>query len=319
MDTNPLSLRERVGVRVKNKDYRMNYAYFPGCSLESTAKEFHNSTTLVASALGIELAEIPDWNCCGATSAHNLDHELSISLPARNLGIAERMGMDVIAPCAACYNRMRSAEVELKVNRALRDDINSKLEKKFSGAITVKSALEVFTQPEVLAAVSEHIRKPLTGLKPACYYGCLLVRPPKVMGFDDAEDPKSLDEAMKTVGAEPIDWYFKNECCGASFGISKSEIVAKLVGDILSNAKAHGANCIVTACPLCMTNLEMRQAAASKLRGEDLSMPIFFFTELLGLALEAPGIKKCFASHLIDVNPALDLIGKEPVADGAAV
>ncbi len=291
----------------------MNYAYFPGCSLESTAKEFHSSTTLVAEALGIGLQEIPDWNCCGATSAHNLDHDLSISLPARNLGIAERMKMDVVAPCAACYNRMRSAEVELKSNQALRDDINSKLEKKFTGEISVYSALEVFTQPEVLQRVSENLRKPLTGLKLACYYGCLLVRPPKVMGFDDAEEPVSMDEAMKTVGAEPIEWFFKNECCGASFGISRSSIVAELTGKIISNAKQHGANCIVTACPLCMTNLEMRQAAAGKIRGEDLAMPIFFFTELLGLAMEVPGIKKCFASHLVDVNPALDLIGKEPV------
>lgn len=292
----------------------MKYAYFPGCSLESTAKEFNESTHLVAEALDIELAEIPDWNCCGATSAHNLDHELSVSLPARNLGIAERMGLDVVAPCAACYNRMRSAEVELKGNKALRDEINEKIEKKFTGAVTVRSALEVFTLPDVLAKVTESIRKPLSGLKPACYYGCLLVRPPKVLGFDDPEAPRSLDKAMETVGATPVDWYFKNECCGASFGLSKSEIVVKLVGDIISNAKKHGANCIVTACPLCMTNLEMRQSGAGKQRSEDLTMPVFFFTELLGLAMEVPGVKKCFASHLVDVNPALDVIDKTPVA-----
>lgn len=292
----------------------MKYAYFPGCSLESTAKEFDLSTHLVADALGIELHEIPDWNCCGATSAHNLDHELSISLPARNLGIAERMGMDVVAPCAACYNRMRSAEVELKSNEFLRDDINSQLSKKYTGAVTVRSALEIFTLPDVLEKVGENIRKPLSGLRPACYYGCLLVRPPKVLCFDDPEAPMSMDRAMETVGAKPIDWYFKNECCGASFGLSKSEIVVKLTGDILSNAKKHGANCIVTACPLCMTNLEMRQAAASKARGEDLTMPVFYFTELLGLAMEVPGVKKCFASHLVDVNSALDAIDREPVA-----
>lgn len=292
----------------------MRYAYFPGCSLESTAKEFNESTHIVADALGIELVEIPDWNCCGATSAHNLDHELSVSLPARNLGIAERMGMDVVAPCAACYNRMRSAEVELKGNTALRDDINSKLEKKYTGAVTVRSALEIFTSPDMLDRVSANIRTPLAGLKPACYYGCLLVRPPKVLGFDDPEAPCSLDKAMANVGAKPIDWHFKNECCGASFGVSRSDIVSKLVGDILSNAKKHGANCIVTACPLCMTNLEMRQGAAGKIRGEDLTLPVFFFTELLGLAMEVPGVKKCFASHLVDVNSALDAIGKEPAA-----
>ncbi|MCL5102657.1 MAG: CoB--CoM heterodisulfide reductase iron-sulfur subunit B family protein [Armatimonadetes bacterium] len=295
----------------------MKYAYFPGCSLESTAKEFGESTHLVAEALGIELREIPDWNCCGATSAHNLDHKLSVALPARNLGIAESMEMGIIAPCAACYNRMRSAEVELRENETLRNEINALLDKPFTGKTTVRSALEIFTNQIVLDKVAERVSKKLTGLKPACYYGCLLVRPPKVLGFDDPEDPKSMDKAMEIVGAEPVEWYFKNECCGASFGLSKSEIVIKLTGDIISNAKKHGANCIVTACPLCLTNLEMRQAAAGKLRGEDLTMPIFYFTELLGLAMEVPGVKKCFASHLVDVNPALDAIGKvkpEPAA-----
>ncbi|MGC8862108.1 MAG: CoB--CoM heterodisulfide reductase iron-sulfur subunit B family protein [Armatimonadota bacterium] len=290
----------------------MKYAYFPGCSLESTGKEFGESTTLVAEALGIELVEIPDWNCCGATSGHALDHKLSVALPARSLGIAESMGLDVVAPCAACYNRMKSAEAEMKSNSALRDEINADLARPYTGKVTVRSALEVFTSPEVMERLAQKVTKKLYGLRPACYYGCLLLRPPKVLGFDDPEDPKSLDEAMRTVGAEPVEWYFKNECCGASFGISKSDIVVKLAGDIISNAKRHGANCIVTACPLCMTNLEMRQAAAGKQRGEDLTMPVFFFTELLGLAMEVPGIKKLFASHLIDVDPALDAITEPP-------
>lgn len=292
----------------------MKYAYFPGCSLESTGKEFGQSTDLVAEALGIELVEIPDWNCCGATSGHALDHTLSVSLPARNLGIAESMGLDVVAPCAACFNRMKSAEVSMKSDSKLRDEINAKLEKPYTGGATVRSGLDVFTTPDCLELIGEKLHTSLAGLKPACYYGCLLLRPPKVIGFDDPEDPKTLDQAMRVTGAEPVDWYFKNECCGASFGIAKSEIVVKLAGDIVSNAKKQGANCIVTACPLCSTNLEMRQAAAGKLRGEDLTMPVFYFTELLGLAMEIPGIRKCFASHLVDVHPALDEIGKPMAA-----
>ncbi len=291
----------------------MKYAYFPGCSLESTGREFGESTELVGEALGVELVEIPDWNCCGATSAHSLDHKLSVALPGRNLGIAESMGLDVVAPCAACYNRMRSAEVELKKNAALRDEINSELEKPYTGKSTVKSGLEVFTTPEVLEKLQAKMVRKLEGLKPACYYGCLLVRPPKVIGFDDAEAPQSLDKAMVAVGAEPVEWFFKNECCGASFGISKTDIVTSLTGKIISNAKQHGANCIVTACPLCMTNLEMRQGAAGKLRNEDLTMPVFYFTELYGLAMEVPGVKRCFASHLVDVNPALDAMERAAV------
>jgi heterodisulfide reductase subunit B len=208
---------------------------------------------------------------------------------------------------------MRSAEVELRASSELRDKVNLGLAHKFTGATTVKSALEVFTTPDALAKVADQVSNSLAGLRPACYYGCLLVRPPKVLGFDDAEAPSSLDRAMQTAGADPVEWYFKNECCGASFGLSKSEIVVKLTGDIISNAKSHGADCIVTACPLCMTNLEMRQDAAGKARGQDLTMPIFYFTELLGLAMEVPGVKKCFASHLVDVNSALDSIGKTPV------
>ena len=292
----------------------MKFAYYPGCSLEATSKEFDLSTHLLAKAIGMELVEIDDWNCCGATSAHSLDHRLSVALPARNLGIAESMGLDVVAPCAACYNRMRSAEVAMKSDSALRDDINADLEKSFEGKITVRCALDVFTTPDALEKVSEAVIKPLKGLKPACYYGCLLTRPPKVLGFDDPEHPQTLDRAMVAVGAEPVDWYYKTECCGASFGLSKSEIVVKLTGDIIANAKRQGANCIVTACPLCLTNLEMRQEAASKLRGEDLKMPVFFFTELMGLAMDLPGVRKCFASHLVDVSSALDLIGKEPAS-----
>ena len=287
----------------------MKYAYFPGCSLESTGKEFGQSTDLVAEALGIELVEIPDWNCCGATSGHALDHTLSVALPARSLGIAESMGMDVIAPCAACFNRMKSAEAAMKSDEKLREEINAKLEKPYTGKVTVRNALDVFTTPDALGVIESKLQTRLTGLKPACYYGCLLLRPPKILGFDDAEFPMSLDNAMRACGAEPVEWYFKNECCGASFGISKSEIVVKLSGDIISNAKKQGANCIVTVCPLCMTNLEMRQATAGKIRGEDLTMPVFYFTELLGLAMEVPGIRKCFASHMVDVNAALDAIG----------
>lgn len=297
----------------------MKYAYFPGCSLESTAKEFNDSTKLVAEALDVELVEIPDWNCCGATSAHSLSHKLSVALPARTLGLAEEMGLDVVAPCAACFNRLKSAETEMKENAELRDEINASLEKPYTGKVTVRCALDVFTTPEVLDLVGERVKTKLTGLKPACYYGCLLVRPPKVAKFDDPENPMSMDRAMAAAGADPVEWYFKNECCGASFAFAKSDMVVRLVGKIISNAKKHGANCIVTACPLCMTNLEMRQQAASKITGEDLSLPVFFFTELLGIAMEVPGVKKCFASHLIDVNPALDAIkpeAEEPVMAG---
>ncbi len=243
----------------------------------------------------MELVEIPDWNCCGASSAHSLNHFLSVALPARTLGIAEDMGLDVASPCAACYNRLKSAEVELKADSELRGRINESLEKPYDGKIGVKSLLEAFYTPEIIEKTRELSTYKLNGLRPACYYGCLLVRPAKVTRFDDCEDPQSMDELMKACGAEPVEWFFKTDCCGTNLTMSKSEMVAKMTGEIIRNAKAQGANCIVTACPLCATNLEMRQEAGGKLLGEDLSMPVFFFTELMGLAFNVAWIRKCFA------------------------
>ena len=261
----------------------MKYAYFPGCSLHSTAKEYGDSTEAVCRELGIELAEIPDWNCCGATSAHATNRELGVALPLRNLAKAEAMGLDVVAPCAACFNRLKSADHAAKDDPELVRAITEKTGLEYHGNIRILSLLEAIAQvPE--DEIKSHVKRELTGLKPACYYGCLLVRPPKVACFDDPENPVALDNVMTAVGAEPVEWPYKNECCGASLSLSKSEIVVKLTHDILSMAKRSGANCIVTACPLCQANLDTRQAQVEAKYGEQYGMPILYFTQLLGIA-----------------------------------
>ncbi|MBQ7525662.1 MAG: CoB--CoM heterodisulfide reductase iron-sulfur subunit B family protein [Abditibacteriota bacterium] len=280
----------------------MKYAYYPGCSLESTGKEYDISVRAAAESLGLELVELEDWNCCGATSAHSLDNHLALTLPARNLGIAEKTGLDVTAPCAACYNRMKTAEKALKGDPKLREEINKETGKDYEGKAAVYSLLEVFAGEEMKGRIAERVTLKLDGLKVACYYGCLLTRPAKVTGYDRYEDPQNMDEIMSLIGAEPVDWYFKTECCGASFGVARASTVERLTAKIIEDARANGADCVVTACPLCMTNLEMRQG--------ELNMPIFYFTELLALALGSEGIQKCFASHLVDVNSALDKVMK---------
>lgn len=287
----------------------MKFAYFPGCSLHSTAKEFGDSTTAVCRALGMELAEIDDWNCCGATSAHSMNHELSVALPARNLGLAEKMGVDVIAPCAACYNRLKSSEVAMKAGGELPEKINAELEAKYTGQISVRPLVDPLSTPEMLEALAAQVKKPLTGLKVACYYGCLLVRPPKVVGFDDAEDPQSLDSIVRTLGAEPVDWHYKNECCGASFSLTRVDIVHKMTHDILIRAKKAGADAIACACPLCQANLDMRQTEIEKIYGEKLGLPVFYVTELMALAMDLPGTSSWFGKHMVDVSPALKLTG----------
>ena len=290
----------------------MKYAYYPGCSLHSTAKEYGDSTRAVCEALGIELVEIPDWNCCGASSAHSLSHTLSLALPARNLGLAEKMGLDVVVPCAACFNKMRAAEQAMADDEQVRAEINAMLDAPFEGKISAKTLLEVLAAPELAETIAAKITKPLSALKVACYYGCLLVRPPKVTKFDDPEDPQSLDNIISLLGAEAVNWPYKTECCGASFALTKSDVVVKLTHDILRYAREAGANCIACVCPLCQANLDTRQRDVAGKYGEKFDMPVFYFTELMALAMGLP-IGDCLKRHLVDTTDVL----RQPVAVGS--
>jgi heterodisulfide reductase subunit B len=265
--------------------------------MHGTAKDFEESVEVVCEALGIELEEIQDWNCCGATSAHALDHELGITLPLRNLAKAEEMGLDVVAPCAACFNRMKSADAEVKD----RPEANNS---GYRGSIKVLSLLEAITG---LGAepIQSQVKQELSGVKAACYYGCLLLRPPDVTHFDDPENPKSLDDLVAALGGEAVKWPYKTECCGASLSLSKPEIVLKLSHDILSMAKRAGANCIVTACPLCQGNLDLRQTQIERAYGEKFGLPVVYFTQLMGKAFGLPAGDLGFQKHMIDPRPAL--------------
>lgn len=286
----------------------MKYAYYPGCSLHSTAKEYDLSTQAVCDELGIELQEIPDWNCCGATSAHATNRELGYALPLRDLAKAESMGLDVVAPCAACFSRLKAADHAAKDNPELIRTVAEKTGLDYQGRLRIMSMLEVIAalpQDEI----KSHVKRELTGLKPACYYGCLLTRPPKIAAFDCPEHPMSMDGIMTAVGAEPVEWPYKNECCGASLALSRSDIVVKLVHDILSMAKRSGANCIVTACPLCQANLDTRQAEAESKYGEQFGLPVFYFTQLLGYSFLIPKTELGMNRLMVDPRAVLMEIG----------
>ncbi len=288
----------------------MKYAYYPGCSLHSTAKEYGDSTEAICRELGIELQEIPDWNCCGATSAHATNRELGYALPLRDLAQAEAMGLDVIAPCAACFSRLKAADHAAKDNPALISSVAEKTGIEYKGTTKVLSLLEAISaMPE--DEIKSRVKRELTGLKPACYYGCLLTRPPKVAAFDCAEHPTSMDGLMSAIGAEPVEWPYKNECCGASLALSRSDIVVKLVHDILLMAKRSGANCIVTACPLCQANLDTRQAQAEAKYGEQFGLPVFYFTQLLGYAFLIPKAELGISKLMVDPGEVLAGIGAE--------
>ncbi len=275
----------------------MKLSYFPGCSLEATAKEYDMSARAACQGLGIELVELKDWVCCGATSAHSTNHLLSVALPSRNVALAQEAGMDLAIPCSACYSRVKKADYVLRNDDELRQKIEDIVDFKYNDSVNVLSLLEVVSQLGE-KAIAEKVQKPLKGLKVVCYYGCLLVRPPQVTHFDNTEHPMSLDKIVKALGAEPIQWSYKTECCGASMSITSKDVVHGMVGRIIDAAKEVEAMAIVTACPLCQSNMEMRQAKGTNL-------PAFYFTELIGLALGLPAAKKWLNLHLVNPNPLL--------------
>ena len=278
----------------------MKYGYFPGCSLGSFGYDYHLSLKYVTKALGIDLVEVKDWVCCGASSAHATSHLLSIALPVLNLSHAEKDGLDkLISPCPACLSRFKAANFELEQDAGLKNDIWKVFDYKYRGTVKVYHPLEVFAGMGV-EKIRERIRKKLTTLKVACYYGCLLTRPPQIAQFDNAEDPQSMDTLVRALGAETMDWSFKTECCGAAMTLTRSDMVLKLSNDILREAKEAGANAIAVACPLCQANLDGRQRQIEETYNTRYGIPILYFTQLMGLAFGAlpqeVGIQKLITS-----------------------
>lgn len=282
----------------------MKYSYYPGCSLHGSSREYDASTQAVCTHMGVELEELPDWICCGASSGHSLNQTLNVGLPARNLMIAEEAGMDIAVPCAACYNRLKTAAHAIREDKAVREQMKELLGHDFGDRVKVLNLVELILERIGTDAIRSRVVKPLAGLKVACYYGCLLVRPAEVTRFDDPEHPRSLDDVMRAVGAEPLYWSYKTECCGGSHALTRADIVTSLVDEIIKMAREAGADAIVTACPLCMGNLDTRQGADP--------MPVVFFTELLGLAFGIEDTKRWLSRHVTDPMPLLQSLGLLP-------
>jgi heterodisulfide reductase subunit B len=278
----------------------LRYAYYPGCSLEAMAKEYGLSVRAVCAHLGIELAEIPDWNCCGASSGHSTSRWLACTLAGRNLALAEEMGMDIAVACPACYIRLRSAQNEMKQDKELRDELTSVTDLTYEAKYNTRHLLDIICHDVGLENLKNKVVKPLHGLKLAAYYGCYLVRPPELVAFDDPENPQCLDALLDTLGAEVRDWSGKVDCCGGSLSLSKREIASHLVAELVEMAGRAGAEAMVTACPLCHANLEMRQTGAD---GDKL--PVFYFTELIGLALGIAEARAWLGKHLISPSGLL--------------
>ncbi len=263
----------------------MKYAYYPGCSAESTARDQYRSTMAVAKALGIELVEPEGWTCCGSTPAHQVDHDLAVALAAANLLRARDLGLDMVVSCASCFSRMKIANHEVARCGATRARVAESLGRDYDGSVRVRHFMEIILDDLGLDACRKALTHTLGGLKVASYYGCLLVRPAEVTGFDDPENPISMDMLVEAMGGVSLDWPHKVECCGASLTLTRSDMVETLSGSIVSMARDSGADCIAVACPMCQINLDMRQNAAGTRSG----MPVMYITQLLGLCLGIPG------------------------------
>ncbi len=274
----------------------MKLSYFPGCSLDGTAKEYGSSTSAICQALGLELIEVPDWNCCGASSGHSTNYLLGQALAARNLILAEKQGLDMVVACAACFSRFKKTNIALKENRELRGKMEEIMGIPYKGSFEIRHLLDVIYNTVGLKTIKKEVTNPLKDLRLVPYYGCVIVRPHELTQFDDEEQPQVIDNLIEAIGAKSLPWSDKTECCGASLSLTRVDIVKKLARGIVEMAKEAGAQAIATACPLCQANLDMRY-------GED-GLPVFYFTELLGLALGIEG-KSWLERHLTDPLPLL--------------
>ncbi len=281
----------------------MKIGIYPGCSLEGSARDYNESVFAIAKEFDIELIQVPDWNCCGATAAHNLNKELSLALPARILALAEKNGLDeIVVPCAACYSRLMVTQHELKNNPELKNKISEVIEMDYKGTSNIINVIE-WIDKYIIPKLEEKVKKPFN-YKVACYYGCLLVRPNKVLNYDRAEDPQTMDVVMNKIGATSIDFPYKTECCGAGLSISRTDIVSKLSGKIIEDAEHRGADAIIVGCPMCHSNLDMRRADINKYWKTEFKIPVLFVTQAIGLAVGLTPEQVGLQRHFVDVKLA---------------
>ncbi len=287
----------------------MKYAYYPGCSLHSTAKEYDRSLCAVFERVGIELEEVKNWICCGSTPAHTTSRLLSLALPLKNLAEIEKSGFrEVIVPCAACFSRFKIAQHEINNEPQLAAELEEIIEHKFKDGVKVYHPLDILSNNTELSKLTKLVKNTLSGLRVVSYYGCLLTRPPKVTEFDVCEYPQSMDKILQAVGIPTLDWSYKTDCCGASFSLTRTEIVLKLSRDILEGAKSVGADAIVVACPMCHVNLDTRQEDIEEKYQVTYHLPIFYFTQLMGLAFDLPAEKLLLKRHLVDTEDVLEKV-----------
>lgn len=277
-------------------------AYYPGCSLETTAKEYDKSTRAVCESLELDLVEPEGWVCCGSSAAHRSDPEAALNLPLENLYLMEYSGFqEVTMPCAACYNRHAAAVHEYQTEKINLEETAAAVKEKFQNRVQVKTLIETLLDHVGLEEIRTHVKQPLKDLKVVCYYGCLLTRPPEVTGAPNPENPTGMDRILSVLGSDVLDWSYKTTCCGAAHALTRPDIVIQMSAKLLREAKQVGAEAVSVACPLCHMNLDARQFQMEL----PAPVPIFYFTQLLAIALGLPAKEAALHKNIVDPRPLL--------------
>jgi len=275
-------------------------AYYPGCSLHGTAIEYDLSTQAVAERLGLKLVEPRGWVCCGTTPTHSTDHLLATVMPLRNLALMEGSGHTYVTmPCPSCFLRHRVAIRDVQADQELADQAKEQTGYLPSPQMEVDQLLMTITERVGYERIAQAVEQPLTGLQVVCYYGCVITRPPEITGVSDYEYPMNMDRLMKVLGAQPLDWSYKTECCGVSLAFSQLPIALEMSRKVLQNAEAVGAQAVVVACPLCHANLDIRQQQINEQYGDAFHIPILYFTQLMGLAFGLAPKELGLDKHLV--------------------
>jgi heterodisulfide reductase subunit B len=294
----------------------MSIPYYPGCTLSTKAKNYDRSGRAVAATLGLELEEMPEWQCCGATFPLMLDDSMALIAPTRVLYQAQQAGERVATLCAICFNVLRRSQALLERDPEMLDRINWFTEEEYRGDVHVSHFLELLRDDLGWDALAERVVRPLTGLRVAPYYGCLLLRPYEEIGLDDPEDPSILHDLVRALGAEPVDFPYNIECCGSYLTVKDPQVSETLSRDVVASAQAHGAQAIITACPLCQFNLDYPQRE-TEVGGTGDEIPILYFTQLVAVALGLPEEDWGVEEHYLDPRPLLAATAVE-VANGAS-
>ncbi len=284
---------------------RVRIPYFPGCTLSTKAQGFDAAGRASARALGFELAELSEWNCCGATFPLATDNELALVGPARVLLQAQQEGARLATLCSICYNVLKRTAGFLRENEEKRERINLFIEEEYEGEVRVVHLLEILRDELGFEVLNERVEKSLEGLRVAPYYGCLLLRPQGEIGLDDPDEPTILHDLLANLGCEVVDFPNKTECCGSYLTVSATAAAEELAYTILKSAQREGAEMVVTSCPLCQFNLDYRQAEMGRKHPDFVPLPVLYFTQLLGIALGLDSTDYGFENHYVDPRPLL--------------